>query len=259
MFKVRERFRVLKKQGRKAFIPYLTYGYPNRRIFEKTLLALDEAGCDIIEVGMPFSDPVADGPVIQQSSQTALKNGATLPGLLKDLKRLRSRIKTPIALMTYYNPVFFMGVEKFCRKASGIVDALIVPDLLPEEGAPVIRACRQYKIATVFFAAPTTDPKRLPRIDKSSSGFVYYVSVTGTTGIRHSYRKDIFSKIKAARKKIRSPLCVGFGISDHRQVEDFSRVCDGVIVGSAIIKFIGANYRKNGFIGKLKKFVLCMK
>jgi len=256
---VNKKLKQLKKQGKKAFIPYLTYGYPSRQIFEKALLAMDEVGCDIIEVGMPFSDPVADGPVIQRSSQIALENGATLPGLLADLKRLRPKIKTPIVLMTYFNPVFFMGVERFCRRACGVIDALIVPDLLPEEGSQVIKACRKYRIDTVFFVAPTTDPKRLALIDKSSTGFIYYVSVTGTTGVRSQFDPAIFKKISAVKRLVKAPLCVGFGVSSRQQVVDFGKVCDGAIVGSAIIKFIGANYRKIGFIEKLKRFVLCMK
>jgi tryptophan synthase alpha chain len=261
MFRVRKQFEMIKKQGRKAFIPYLTYGFPDLKVFEQTILAIAETGADIIEVGMPFSDPVADGPVIQASSQIALTKGATLPGLLATLKKLRAKIDVPILLMSYYNPIFFMGDETFCRKAKNIVDGIVVPDLLPEEAGNFIRACRANEIDTVFFTAPTTDPKRLSLIDKSSSGFVYYVSVTGTTGTRKEFSRETLSAIKTTKNKLKAPVCVGFGISSHEQVRDFWKVSDGVIVGSAIVKFINANYRKAGFIKKLKGFVLslCMK
>jgi tryptophan synthase alpha chain len=241
MNKVRATLDQLKRQKKTAFVPYVTYGYPDRATFKKIVCALDESGVDIIEVGMPFSDPIADGPVIQKSSQVALKHGATLKGLLADLKELKKTVKTPFALMTYFNPVLYMGVEAFARAASGIVDALVIPDLLPEESGEMVKACRKNKIDTVSFIAPTTDENRFALIDKHTTGFVYYVSVTGTTGTRASFDKDIFKKIARARKKIKAPLIVGFGISTPEHVRTFGRVADGVIVGSALVRVIMEN------------------
>jgi len=255
MSRIRQKLTQLQKQGKKAFIPYLTYAFPSRRIFREIFLAVAGSGVDIIEVGMPFSDPVADGPVIQRSSQLALQNGATLPDLLNDLQQLRRQTDIPVALMTYYNPVFYMGEERFCQKARGVIDALVVPDLLPEEAAGLINACRKNLIDTVFFIAPTTDPKRYELIDKDSSGFIYYVSVTGTTGMRREFNTEIFKKINAVKRKVKAPLCVGFGISSRGQVVAFGKVSDGVIVGSAIIKFIDLNWRRADFIPRLITYI----
>jgi tryptophan synthase alpha chain len=259
MPKIRDLFNQLKQQNKKAFIPYLTYGFPNLGVFEQTVLAIAKTGVDAIEIGMPFSDPIADGPVIQRSSQIALEKGATLPGLLLTLKKLRRKVDAPFILMTYYNPVFYMGDNSFCRKAKGIIDALVVPDLLPEEGRSLNDHCRKYGIDTVFFIAPTTDLGRYGLIDKNSSGFIYYVSVTGTTGSRNKFDGALYKKIAAAKAKVKGPVCVGFGISTHEQVKRFCRVADGVIVGSAIIKFIDENHKQKNFIDKLQRFIVDLK
>lgn len=243
------------KQNKKLFIPYLTYGYPDRKRFAEILMAVAQTNVDAIEIGMPFSDPVADGPVIQRSSQVALGKGATLPGLLSDLKRLKQKINVPLAVMTYYNPVFFMGDDAFCQKAQGIIDAVVIPDLLPEEAGGFIRAANASAVKTVFFIAPTTDQKRFSLINSCSTGFVYYVSVTGTTGSRTQFDAEIFKKIAQAKKRLTRPVIVGFGISTHQQVKAFWKVADGVIVGSAIIRFISEQYRQKDFIVKLKRYI----
>lgn len=255
MQKIRDLFNRLKQQNKKAFIPYLTYGFPNQKNFEEILLAVAGTGVDAIEIGMPFSDPIADGPVIQHSSCLALKNGATLPGLLSTLRRLRKKVNTPFILMSYYNPIFYMEDNSFCRQAEGIIDALVIPDLLPEEGRDLVAACHRYGIDTVSFIAPTTDPGRFGLIDENSRGFIYYVSVTGTTGSRKKFDNSLYKKIAAVKSKVKAPVCVGFGISTHAQVKKFWRVADGVIVGSAIVRFIGENYKQKNFIAKLKRFI----
>ena len=256
---IRKKLNALKKQGCKAFIPYLTYGFPDRKTFAKILLAVDACGPDFIEIGLPFSDPVADGPMIQQASQTALDKGATVDGLFADLKRLKSKLKAPLLLMTYYNPVFHAGDIKFCQKAKGLIEGLVVPDLLPEEAGELIRAAKAEDIDTIFFIAPTTDPDRYALIDKSSSGFIYYVSVTGTTGSRTSFSPKTFAAIAQAKRKVKAPVCVGFGISRSEHVRAFNKVADGVIVGSAIVRFIGENCRQKDFLAKFKKFIQRLK
>lgn len=252
---IKQKFEQLKNQSKKAFIPYLTYGFPDQKTFEEIVLAVADTGVDFIEIGMPFSDPIADGPVIQKSSQVALAAGASLPQLLESLKKLRAKVDVPFLVMSYYNPIFHMGVDTFCVKAQGVIDGLVIPDLLPEEAKELILAAKKHNIATVFFIAPTTPISRYKLIDNVSTGFIYFVSVTGTTGERNKFDKNILQTIKTVKKNVKTPVCVGFGISTAEQVKTFSNVSDGVIVGSAIIKFIQENYGQSNFINQFKNYI----
>ncbi len=233
------KFKALRGAGCKAFVAFITAGDPDLKTTEELVLAFEDSGVDIVELGVPFSDPLADGPTIQAASYRALKNGTTLEKILKTVARIRKRTSLPLALMTYYNPVFHFGEESFmaaCEEAG--VDGVIIPDLPPEEAGTLILSARHHGVATVFFVAPTTREERLGLITRSATGFIYYVSVAGVTGARTVLPADILRHVRAVKQACQTPVCVGFGISTPEQVRTVSRVADGVIVGSAIIKEI---------------------
>lgn len=236
-------FQALRARGRKAFVAYLTAGYPDLRTTEELAVSFSGAGVDILELGVPFSDPLADGPVIQAASHKALQGGVTMAGILDTVRRIRQRTQLPLALMTYYNPVFHYGVARLVEEASRAgVDGLIIPDLPVEEAGELISLARPRDFATVFFLAPTTSLERMPAILKASRGFVYFVSVAGVTGTREGQGMDpaVCRKIRQARKLSGIPVCLGFGISTPSQVAAMAQEADGVIVGSAIIRAIDA-------------------
>lgn len=250
------KFKELRKAGQKAFIAFITAGDPDLETTEELVLAFEDSGVDIVELGVPFSDPLADGSTIQAASYRALKNGTTLEKIFKLVTRIRKRTDLPVALMTYYNPVFHFGEEPFavaCRDAG--VDGVIIPDLPPEEAGSLIPAARRHGIATVFFVAPTTRAERLRLIARSSSGFIYYVSVAGVTGARQVLPGDILRHVRAVQHISQTPVCVGFGISTPEQVRAISRIADGVIVGSAIIKEIEKQAGKIALVSQVSRMV----
>lgn len=251
------KFLKLRKVKRKALIAFITAGDPSLRITERLVLAFEKSGVDIVELGVPFSDPLADGPTIQAASQRALQRGVTLKQILDTVSRIRKKSQIPIALMTYYNPVFHLGEETFfhlARKAG--VDGVIVPDLPCEEADGLIKAARKNSLSTIFFLSPTTAKGRMKKIVKSSTGFIYYVSLTGTTGARHQLPADIIKNVRLAKSLTDKPVCVGFGISTPQQVKTISRFADGVIVGSAIVNEIAKNTGKKNLVENVSKFVL---
>ncbi|MCX5680773.1 MAG: tryptophan synthase subunit alpha, partial [Candidatus Omnitrophica bacterium] len=207
MNRIDKKFIQLRKQGKKAFIAFITAGDPSLAITEKLVLAFEKAGVDIIELGVPFSDPLADGATIQAASQRSLSRGTTLLKILGLVKRLRQKTELPMALMTYYNPVFHFGESRFVKLASSVgVDGLIIPDLPPEEATCLIKQARQKNLATIFFLAPTTNPNRVPFINKASSGFIYYVSVAGVTGARTALPQSLIADLKQIKRKVSKPL-----------------------------------------------------
>ena len=256
MGKIREKFKELRNKGKKAFIPYLTFGFPTLKDFEALLYVLDSAGSDFIEIGFPFSDPIADGPVIQTSSQVALDRGVNFLKLFSFLRRVKRNIKAPLILMSYYNPIYDMGLDNFFKKAHSFLEGVIIPDLLPEEGKDFLKKAKTYNVDTVFFISPTTQEERFSLIEKASSGFIYYISVTGVTGPRKSLPSDILSHLKKVRKKISSPVCLGFGISNRAQARKFKKYFDGIIVGSALVKKIIETHHKKNFLKEFKEFIL---
>lgn len=259
MGKIRQTLNDLKIQGKKAFIPYLTFGYPDVATFEKTLLALDSLeGVSIIEVGLPFSDPVADGPVIQQSSAAALANGVNLQQYCSVLKKIKPGLKSPLILMTYYNLVFGAGMAHFMDLISGIIDGLIIPDILPEDAVELRKEAAAGNIDMTFFLSPTSAPERIKLVDRASTGFVYYVSVTGTTGARESFSDTVYSQIKKTYSKLNSPLCAGFGISTAEHVNKFNSVSDGVIVGSAFIRRMVQCDNKSKIPHQIREYAQCL-
>lgn len=256
MNRIDQKFKELHAHKKKAFIAFITAGDPDLKTTEQLALAFEGAGVDIIELGVPFSDPLADGPTIQAASQRALKKHVNLENILATVKRIRQRSQIPIALMTYYNPVFHYGEDRFARKAKACgVDGIIVPDLPPEEGHGLIRAARENGLATVFFLAPTTTRRRMKHIVNASTGFIYYVSLAGVTGARQKLPRTITGQVKLARQLTHKPICVGFGISTPAQIQMVARVADGVIVGSAIVSKIAQNKGKKQLVSNVARFV----
>lgn len=254
--RITQKFKQLAKNKRKAFIAYITAGDPNLSTTEKLVYALEEAGVDMIELGVPFSDPMADGPTIQAASQRALKNRVSLTSILAMVARIRKHSKIPIALMTYYNPVFHFGDQKFTAAAlKAGVDGVIIPDLPPEEAGDLRRAANKTGLSTIFFMAPTTTNARLKKVIQASTGFVYYVSLTGVTGARTQLSQTIAFDVKRAKRLTDKPICVGFGISTADHIRSVGKVADGVIVGSAIVKEIEKNTGKKDLVKNVSKFV----
>ncbi|MFH0855762.1 MAG: tryptophan synthase subunit alpha [Candidatus Omnitrophota bacterium] len=260
MNKIAKKFEELRKTGKKAFIVFITAGYPNLAVTEKLIYEFDRIGVDILELGVPFSDPMADGPVIQEASQEALKKNTHLADILTLVKRARRKAKIPICLMTYYNPVFCFPEKQFIAKAkeSG-VDGLIIPDLPPEEGGVFIKSAKIAGLDTIFFLSPTSSLKRIKLISGVSSGFIYYVSVTGVTGARKGLAGDIRKNINLIKSHTGKPVCVGFGISTPGQIREIKRLADGVIIGSAIVRKIKENAGSPNLIKKVSNFVESLK
>jgi len=260
MKRIKRKFKELNRQGKKAFIAFITAGFPNLRITEKLILEFSKIGVDIVELGVPFSDPLADGPIIQESSQAALKKNVQLPNILKLVKRVRRQTDIPICLMTYFNPIFCFGEERFISKAraSG-VDGIIIPDLPPEEGASLIKGANKNGLDVICFLSPTSTLERVKYVSKISGGFIYYVSLTGVTGPRKSISGDLRQHIKVIKKHTKKPVCVGFGVSNPRQVREINRIADGVIVGSAIIKKIKDNIGRKDLAKRVGNFIRLLK
>lgn len=242
MNRIDQKFIELKKAKRKAFIAFITAGDPDLKTTEALVLGFEKAGVDIIELGVPFSDPMADGPTIQASSMRALKHHVNIADILKLVSRLRARTQIPIVLMPYYNPVFHYGVTRFVKDSSAAgVDGVIIPDLPPEEAGELMAAAKKSDFATIFLAAPTTTDARLPKIVRASQGFIYYVSLTGVTGVRKDIPVDFKRDIGRIKSITAKPVCVGFGISTPEQVKAVAAAADGIIVGSAIVRCIEQN------------------
>ena len=240
---IRDTFSHLRRAHRKALIPFIMGGDPDLRTTAQLLLALQDAGADLIEVGIPFSDPLADGPVIQAASARALAGGATPVKVLATIASVRHQLRVPVICLTYWNPVVQFGSNgaqgnptAFLRaaKASG-VSGIIVPDLPIEEGEPLQRAAHHVGLSTIFLAAPTSPGHRLRAIARASEGFIYYVSLTGTTGMRRTLPAGLVHGVRQLRLLTTKPVCIGFGISTPSQAATVARLADGVIVGSALV------------------------
>jgi tryptophan synthase alpha chain len=237
MTRISETFRRLMKKGHKAFIPYVMAGDPSPDKTVEMVHVLEESGADIIEIGVPFSDPLADGPTIQRASERALKNCMTLRKAISLVRDLRQSTQVPLVLMTYFNPVFKYGIEDFIGNARVAgVDGVIIPDLPPDEAADFIKLSRKASLDTIFLLAPTSTEERIRKVTKASSGFIYYVSMTGITGANLSLDGSMETLISSIKKFTDKPVAVGFGISTPDEASVVSRVADGVIVGSAIVK-----------------------
>jgi tryptophan synthase alpha chain len=242
---ISQTFANTRAEGRAALMPYFTLGYPTPEDSLSILQAIAEAGADLIELGIPFSDPLADGPTIQRSTQVALERGMTLGRALEITAELRSRhVSQPLLLMGYYNPILAYGVERFVRQAAiAGVDGFIIPDLPPEEAAALEAVCRDSQCALVYLLTPTSTPERTATIAAHTSGFLYLVSVVGVTGRRDSLATDLESFLNRARRASNMPVAVGFGISTPDQAQTVGCLADGVIVGSALIEAVSGSTR----------------
>lgn len=229
----------LRQRGETALIAYVTVGDPSVAFTERLVLRLAGAGADVIELGVPFSDPVADGPVIQRASERALRTGTSLADVLRLAGRLRRRIEIPLVLFSYYNPILRMGLDKFVRRASAAgIDGVLVTDLTPEESGEFVQRMRHSGIATVFLVAPTSSAKRITRIVRLSRGFVYVVSRRGVTGGRDGLPAEVPKLLRRIRRAAgnKLPVAVGFGITRPAEVASLKPYADGVVVGSALVE-----------------------
>jgi len=231
-------FGAARAEGRCALIPYLTLGYPSLADSLKLVPALQAGGADIIELGVPFSDPVADGSTIQRASHAALQAGVTPGDCLETVARLRRvGVSVPLVFMGYYNPMHHHGLDAYARDCAAVgVDGLIVPDLPPEEAGPLREACRSAGLALVFLVAPTSGEGRMATICAATQGFLYVVTRLGTTGAGHSPGQELASRLELVRRHARTPVAVGFGISRPEQVRALASMVDGIIVGSAVVE-----------------------
>jgi tryptophan synthase alpha chain len=242
------KFADLKKQDRAALVTFVTAGDPDIKTSLKILQGLPKAGADVIEMGMPFTDPMADGPAIQAAGLRALKSGMTLKKTLSLLKDFRKGDETtPIVLMGYYNPIYVYGVDKFLNDAKKAgADGLIIVDLPPEEDDELCIPALKAGMNFIRLATPTTDNKRAPAVFKNTSGFVYYVSVLGITGTKAPDLKSVRSNVRRLRKHTKLPICVGFGVKTAEQAKVIAADADGVVVGSALVSAVADTLTKSG-------------
>jgi tryptophan synthase alpha chain len=232
-------FEDLRKNNRKAFIPFITCGFPGLDSFLELFETLDKNGADIIEIGIPFSDPLADGPVIQTTSKIALKNGVNTDVVFKSIVKIRRSSDTPIAIMTYFNTIYHYGPEKFLKNAeSAGVNGLIVPDLPLEEFIYYESYFNRANIDSIMLASLTSGKERLKNIAEKSRGFIYCISVKGVTGVRSSISPEVINFLKNLRKITSLPLALGFGLSSKKQIDQIKDYCDGIIIGSKILSLI---------------------
>lgn len=240
MSAIQEVFVRCRREGRAAFIPFLMAGDPDLSATAAFLDALAIGGSDIIELGIPFSDPIADGPVNQRAAQRSLAAGTKLAGILDLVARKRIELGIPIVLFTYFNPIHARGGERFAAEASAAgVDGVLCVDLPPEEGArELLPALRRYRLDSVFLLAPTSTAERIQKVGEASTGFVYYVSRTGVTGEQTALPVELAAEVGALRQRLALPVAVGFGISSPEQVAAVAAIADGVVVGSALVRLV---------------------
>ncbi len=261
MSRIKEKFNSLREKMEKALIVYLTAGDPSLRITKELIFALEKAGADILEIGVPFSDPTADGPVIQAAAQRSLKNGTTLRGVLQMVEEVRQLSQIPIVLFGYFNPIFAYGTEQFAAAAKNAgVDGVLVVDL-PYEEAPELRVYTDKAgIDFISLIAPTSGTERTRRIAADATGFLYYISITGITGTAAPQISEIKTAVDKIRKITGLPIAVGFGISKPQQAREIGQFADGVVIGSAVVKLIDENKNNpdllkvvSGYVGGIKQ------
>jgi len=244
------------RPGYKALIAYLTVGYPNIETTYEVASVLANNGCDIIELGIPFSDPLADGATIQKASYQALQQGITPKVCLEAAYQLHQRITTPLVFMSYYNPILSFGLEAFCQASvKAGIDGLIIPDLPPEEGAELEATTKKLNLDLIYLLAPTSTEERIALVAEKSQGFIYLVSLTGVTGARQTLPPELEAFVTRVRQKARQPLCVGFGVANPEQARRVARIADGVIVGSRLIQLI----EQDATLSSLKSFALSLR
>ncbi|MBU4128947.1 tryptophan synthase subunit alpha [bacterium] len=256
MNRIEAKFKELKKRKKTALIPFITAGDPNLKTTKELVLEMERRGADIIELGVPFSDPIADGPTIQKADIRSLKHKTSLNDTLKLVKDLRKKTEVPIVLMTYYNLLHNYGIERFVTQArrSG-VDGVIAADLPIEEASELKKYARRSNLNTIFLASPTSSPERLKLIAKETRGFIYYVSLTGVTGTREELAEGLVSSLRRLKRLTKVPIAVGFGISKPEHIRKIRRYANGVVVGSAIVSVIEKNPESKDLVKKVGDFV----
>jgi len=256
MNRIEEKFEKLRKEGKKAFIPFLTAGDPDLETTEALVLELERRGSDIIELGVPFSDPLADGPVIERSSRRALKKGISLGKVLDLVTKLRQRTQIPLVLMGYYNPIFKFGEEKFIKRSSQVgLDGLIVADLPPEEAYNLRKGAEKKNIDIIFLLTPVSSGERIKLVCECSKGFIYCVSYTGVTGGNVGKMGEALKHlVDTVRSFTSHPIGVGFGVSSPSDARKIASIADGVIVGSAVIKEIEKYQGQKNLVKKVGDF-----
>lgn len=259
MKRIQAVFRNLRKKGEKALIPFITAGDPDLQTTRALVLEMAARGADLIELGIPFSDPLADGPTIQAASNRALQGGVHLAEVMELAGLLRTETDIPLILMGYYNPILQYGLDRTAREAAALgVDGFIIPDLPPEEGGMWRRAAMAAGVAPIFLAAPTSGPERIKRLGQLTRGFLYYVSVTGITGARTALPDDLVAALRQVRTLVKCPVAVGFGISTAEQVKWLAPYVDGIVVGSAIVQRV-AKLRGRELIQEVGDFIAALK
>ena len=254
--RIEQTFNSLKQNSQKALVVYLTAGDPDLETTRRLILNLQEAGVDILEIGVPFSDPTADGPIIQAASQRALYSGATLAGLLDMIETIRNDCTLPIVLFGYYNPIFSFGCERFAKRAKRAgVDGILVVDLPPEESRELRQYTDREDIDFISLVAPTTSDSRIRKISKNASGFLYYISITGVTGTAKPVVENINTDATRIRKITALPLVIGFGISTPAQASEIASYADGIVIGSAFVNLIEKNSGNKDLIQIASSFV----
>jgi tryptophan synthase alpha chain len=253
-------FAQLRQRGEKALIAYVMAGDPSLQDTEQLVVELEQAGADIIELGVPFSDPIADGPVIQQAAERALRSGTSLRTILPMVTRLRARTQIPLVLMVYYNNVHAFGPGRFCHEAAQAgIDGLIIPDMPPDEASPLKGPAAAAGLQLIFLLAPTSTAERRTFVARQSQGFVYYVSLTGITGAKLLSMGDVSKNVEKIRKVTHVPVAVGFGVATPEDAVNVAAIADGVIVGSAIVRQIAAHREKPGMVKHVAEFVRSLK
>ncbi len=256
MNRIKQKINLLEKKNKKALIVYITAGFPDLKTTEKLVMMLEKNGVDFIELGMPFSDPIADGPTIQQSSCTALEKGMNMRKFFSLVAKLRKKTQVPLIMMSYYNPIFKYGLKRFAQAAKKCaLDGVIVPDLPPEEANDLKRQLKPPRVSLVYLISPVTKKRRIRKIAGLSSTFLYYVSLTGVTGARHKLPSDLIKNVRRIKQSTSIPVYVGFGISTPAQVKNIVQVADGVIIGSAIIKIFQKDYAQKKAFKKIADFI----
>lgn len=259
MSRLTARFEALRADHSKALVTFITAGDPDLSTTEEMILLLEKSGADVIELGVPFSDPMADGPTIQLSSERALNSGTTLHRILETVRMVRTRTEIPIILMGYLNPVHAYGYELFCRDAAEAgVDGVLVVDMPPEESSELVVPARRHGLDVIFLLTPTSDPERIATVANLGSGFVYYVTVTGVTGARASVSHSLAQELARVQQSISLPIMAGFGISTPEQASEVGKLADGVVVGSAIVKLF-EQYSGDDLNRRLQHYVESLK
>jgi tryptophan synthase alpha chain len=253
-------FARLRADGQRALVAFFTAGDPTLADTVRLVREAEQRGADVVELGIPFSDPLADGPVVQRAGARALAGGATVARILETVATIRAHTRLPIVLMTYYNPVLAFGLKAFARTAADAgADGLIVVDLPPEEATPLRVETAATGLDIIHFVAPTSTPERMRLVARASQGFIYLVSLTGVTGAREDLPPDLAAQVRALRLVTTIPICVGFGISRPEQAAAVGRLADGVIVGSAIVRLVEERAGKPSLVDDVGRFIEALK